>query len=85
MQTSTKQSLTMSFAEAVTNVAAGFSFAFVIQIAIFPIFGIFVSATDNLLIALIFTAVSLLRSFALRRLFESLRTSRWFGRGDLRS
>jgi hypothetical protein len=33
-----------------------------------------VSIVDNLLIGSIFTAVSLLRSFTLRRLFEAIRT-----------
>jgi len=69
------QSRKMSFAEALTNVAVGLAFALVVQTAIFPIFGISISATDNLLIATIFTAVSLVRSFTLRRLFEMLRVS----------
>jgi hypothetical protein len=42
----------------------------------FPMFGIQISATDNLLIGCIFTAVSIIRSFALRRLFEIIRTCR---------
>jgi hypothetical protein len=69
----TKQSRTMSFAEAATNVAVGLAFAFVVQIAIFPMFGISITAADNLFIAVIFTAVSLVRSFTLRRAFEAFR------------
>jgi hypothetical protein len=71
-----KQSRAMSFAEAVTNVAVGVSFALVAQIAVFPMFGIAVSMSDNLMIAVIFTVVSLVRSFTLRRLFEAVRISR---------
>jgi hypothetical protein len=63
----------MSLAEAATNIAIGFAFAFVVQIAIFPMFGILVSAADNLLIGVIFTAVSIVRSFTLRRVFEAVR------------
>jgi hypothetical protein len=70
-----KQSRSMSFAEAATNVAVGLAFAFVVQIAIFPMFGIVVAITDNLMIAAIFTVVSLVRSFTLRRLFEAVRIS----------
>jgi hypothetical protein len=32
-----------------------------------------VSVADNLLIGMIFTAISIVRSFALRRLFEAIR------------
>ncbi len=63
----------MSFAEAAANVAVGVSFALVVQIAIFPMFGITVSVVDNVMIAAIFTVVSLVRSFILRRLFEAVR------------
>ena len=75
MVTFAKQSRRMSFAEAATNVAVGVAFAFVVQIAIFPMFGIAVSITDNIMIAAIFTVVSLVRSFTLRRLFEAVRIS----------
>ena len=47
---------------------------------VFPMFGISISATDNLLIAVIFTAVSIARSFTLRRLFEAARVSGIFAR-----
>jgi hypothetical protein len=43
------------------------------QFAIFPMFGVAVSMTDNLLIGGIFTAMSIVRSFALRRVFEGVR------------
>ena len=70
-----RQSRKMSALEALTNVAVGFAFAVVVQIAIFPVFGISISATDNVLIAIIFTAMSLVRSFTLRRLFDAPRVS----------
>lgn len=43
------------------------------QITFFPMFGLVVSAADNLIIGGIFTAVSIVRTFALRRLFEAVR------------
>ena len=68
-----KQSQTMSLAEAVANVGVGFGVAVVAQIVVFPLFGLDVSFSDNLLIGAIFTAVSIGRSYALRRLFEAIR------------
>jgi hypothetical protein len=63
----------MSFTEATTNVCVGFAFALVTQFTIFPMLGLAVSVANNLIIGVIFTAVSLLRSFTLRRLFEAMR------------
>lgn len=68
-----KQSRTMSLVEAVANVVIGFGVAVLAQIVVFPLFGLHVPFTDNLLIGAIFTAVSIGRSYALRRLFEAIR------------
>jgi hypothetical protein len=70
-----EQSRTMSLVEAVANVVVGYVVAVLTQFAVFPQFGLGVPVADNLIIGAIFTAVSLLRSFALRRLFEALRVS----------
>ena len=67
------QSQLMSLVEAITNVIAGYLLALLTQIMIFPMFGLAVSVADNLMISGVFTAVSLLRSFALRRMFEAVR------------
>ena len=69
-----RQSPTMSFVEAVTNVIVGFLLAVVTQITVFPLMGLQVSVGDNLLIGAIFTAVSIVRGFSLRRLFEAIQT-----------
>jgi hypothetical protein len=71
-----RQSRTMSFVEAITNVAVGYLLAVLTQIAIFPSLDLRVSVADNLLIGGIFTAVSIVRSFTLRRLFEAVRVRR---------
>jgi hypothetical protein len=67
------QSRLMSAVESVANVAIGYGISVLAQLVIFPVFGIEASLTDNLLIGAAFTLVSLGRSYALRRLFESFR------------
>ena len=68
-----KQSRAMSLVESIANVAVGYCLAVVTQLVAFPLFGLEVSLTDNLTIGAIFTAVSIGRSYCLRRLFEALR------------
>jgi hypothetical protein len=65
----------MSFVEAVTNVVVGYLLAVATQIVIFPMFGLALSVGDNLLIGGVFTAITLVGSFVLRRLFEAIRAS----------
>ena len=71
-----KQSRAMSLVEAVANVIVGYGVAVVTQILIFPIFGLQTTLAQNLKLGLIFTIVSIGRSYALRRLFEGLRENR---------
>lgn len=59
-----------SFAEAFINVAVGYFVALASQLAIFPLFGIYVSLRDNLAIGAFFTVVSIARSYLLRRAFN---------------
>ena len=68
-----KQSRLMSLVESLANVLVGYVVAVVTQMAVFPLFGLAVTVTENLLIGLIFTVVSIMRSYALRRGFEALR------------
>ncbi len=68
-----KQSRLMSMVESLANVLVGYVVAVVTQMAVFPLFGLAVTVTENLLIGLIFTAVSIVRNYALRRGFEALR------------
>jgi hypothetical protein len=63
----------MSLIEAVTNVAVGYVLAVATQIIVFPWFGLHASLGENLTLGGVFTAISLLRSYALRRLFEHWR------------
>ena len=68
-----KQTRAMSLVESIANVLVGYGVAVMTQILVFPLFGWQASVQDNLMIGLIFTGVSLVRSFALRRVFESIR------------
>ena len=68
-----KQSRLMSLVESLANVLVGYGVAVATQMAVFPLFGLAVTVTENLLMGLIFTAVSIVRSYALRRGFEALR------------
>jgi len=68
-----KQSRLMSLVESLVNVLVGYGVAVATQMAVFPLFGLALTVTENLLIGLIFTVVSIVRSYALRRGFEALR------------
>jgi hypothetical protein len=67
------QSRRMSSIEAITNVALGYVLAVFTQIIVFPWFGLHTSLGDNLALGAVFVGISLLRSYALRRLFARLR------------
>ena len=74
-----KQSRTMALIEAITNVVVGYALAVATQSLVFPMFGWQPNLQANLSIALLFSLVSLVRSYLLRRLFCRLnekRTSR---------
>lgn len=60
-----------SLIEAAMNIAIGYVVAILSQIAIFPLFGIHVPLSDNLLIGLWFTGISLVRSYVIRRWFNA--------------
>lgn len=66
------QSRRMSAIEAATNVAVGYGLAVATQAAIFPLFGLTSSFGQNLAIGVVFTVVSLVRSYALRRVFNAI-------------
>ncbi|MCK5226426.1 MAG: hypothetical protein KAQ89_06870 [Planctomycetes bacterium] len=64
------QTKVQSVVESVTGVTIGYMVAIFSQIAVFPIFGIQVSITDNFAIAAYFTVISLIRSYVVRRWFN---------------
>jgi hypothetical protein len=69
------QSRSGSAFEAAVNVTVGFVLAFAVQGMVYPAFGIATTPQTNLAIAAIFTAVSVMRSYLVRRAFEQ--AGRW--------
>ena len=66
------QSRKHSFFEVCCSTAFGYIIALGTQYLVFPWFEIETSHSDNMTIALIFTLVSIIRSYIFRRLFNSL-------------
>ena len=67
------QSRRHSLLESVCNVTIGYSIAVATQAIVFPWFGIYMSGGQDAEMAAIFTVVSLLRGYAVRRAFN------WYG------
>jgi len=61
-----------SAVETVVNTVTGFASAFVTQLVIMPFYGLHISFGQSFSMGLIFTVVSLVRSYFVRRLFNSL-------------
>jgi len=66
------QSKRNSAFEAITNVTIGYLVSVLANVIIFPLFGYDVTVADSFAIGLAFTAVSLVRSYVLRRLYNRL-------------
>jgi hypothetical protein len=62
-----------SFIEAWANIAVGFSINWCANLLVLPMFGFHVSGGQAFRIGLIFTAISLARSYVLRRWFNGLK------------
>lgn len=71
-----KQSKLMSWVETCLNTGIGFGIAVTTQILVFPLFGYSPPLSTNFKIALIFTVVSIVRGYVLRRMFEALHIRR---------
>ena len=65
------QSKKQSLIESLTSTTIGIIIGVVLNLTILPIFGYPVSLSDGLWISVIFTAVSVIRSYAVRRIFNS--------------
>ncbi len=63
----------MSLVETTTNILVGLVISFLSQIVIFKIYDVHLSTQQNAEITLYFTIISIIRSYALRRFFNSLR------------
>lgn len=63
----------MSLVESLANVAIGFSLALLCNALMLPAFDLHPKHNALLLMTVIMTAVSVVRSYSVRRLFETLR------------
>ena len=59
-----------SLVEVLLNTAIGYAVAITTQIYVFPLFNIHIPISADLKIGLIFTVISIIRSYVLRRLFN---------------
>jgi hypothetical protein len=66
------QSRAQSMIESAANVVIGYMVALGSQLVVFPMFGVHLPLQDNLLIGLWFTAISLVRSYLVRRWFNRI-------------
>jgi hypothetical protein len=60
-----------SFIESCMNVAIGYGIALASQLIVFPWFGIHIPLSTNLAIGVIFTVISIVRSYIIRRWFNA--------------
>lgn len=67
---SPRQTRMGSFIEVCINIAIGFSINFFMNLTIFPLFGWSISVGENLLLGVIYTVVSVIRGYIVRRWFE---------------
>ena len=71
------QSRRHSLLESLVNIAVGYTVAISSQLLIFPLFAINIPLSQNLSIGALFTGVSLVRSYLLRRLFNQWTVRLW--------
>lgn len=68
------QSRRMSLIETLCSVAIGYVFAVSSQVIIFPHFDIHIPLSDNMLIGVWFTVISVARGYIVRRIFNRIKT-----------
>jgi hypothetical protein len=64
------QSRLGSFIEALINVGIGFGINFIANLLIFPLFGFHITLSENLVMGLLYTGISVARSYCIRRWFN---------------
>ncbi len=64
------QSKLDSLSEAIFNTFIGFVIAFISQLVFFPIVGIEVTLAQNFILTVLFTLVSIIRGYIIRRYFN---------------
>ena len=66
------QTRRQSMIETCINVAIGYGVALASQVLIFPLFGIHIPLSSNLMIGAFFTVISIARGYLVRRLFNRI-------------
>lgn len=59
-----------SLIESLTNTFSGLAISFIIQLILFPMLNIPVRLEQNIIITFVFTIASIIRGYAVRRLFN---------------
>lgn len=67
------QSRKWSLIESICNLFIGYIISVLLQVYMFPLFGVYLSVNDNMLIVFIFTMFSLVRNYIFRLVFNSMR------------
>lgn len=70
------QTKRQSLIETLAGVSIGYVVALASQLVIFPLFGLHPSLSQNLLIGLYFTAISIARGYVVRRVFNHINRSK---------
>ena len=65
------QSKRESLIETLTNVSIGWFISFIANMLVLPLFGYNINLTDGVLISIIFTVISIIRGYVVRRWFNS--------------
>ena len=65
------QSKRESMIETLTNVGIGWFISFIANMLVLPLFGYNINLTDGVLISIIFTIISIVRGYVVRRWFNS--------------
>ena len=65
------QSKKESMIETLTNVGIGWFISFIANMLVLPLFGYNINLTDGVLISIIFTIISIVRGYLVRRFFNS--------------
>ena len=65
------QSKRESLVETLTNVSIGWFISFIANMLVLPLFGYNINLTDGVLISIIFTVISIVRGYVVRRWFNS--------------
>ena len=69
------QTVKGSFIESWANVAVGFAINYTANLLILPLFGFHIGLLANFEMGLLYTVISVLRSFFIRRLFNRIKAA----------